>query len=104
MYNPFVGIEEALPKWAWRGVIREVVGKISVREIPFVGMNYIKRKKHVNYYASISHSDSDKRGNDILGIFSFYVELNNTDWYCVLRDLTQVIEPALARMHVYYGA
>lgn len=102
--KPFVSVEDALPSWAWRGVMTEANKGVVTRHIPFVQQNYLKRKNGVKYYATVNHTDRTTDGDLIHGLFSFYVTAERKmDWLGVFRDLTRIIEPVLGRMHIFLG-
>lgn len=100
--NPFVSIEEALPKWAFRGIITEISNGIVVDESPIILGNFIKRRKSIKYYAAIEHTRNTRYGNPVFGVLSFDAAKNNKiDWLSVFIDFTKLIEPVLARMHIF---
>jgi hypothetical protein len=100
--NPFIGIEEAIQTWAPRGVTGLLVGGKLTDASEIIGHNYIKRKSNIKYYASINHTSKNRFGNPIFGLIGISFALNRKEnWLGLFGDLAEIVDPVLARAHIF---
>jgi hypothetical protein len=95
--KPFEGIDQAVQAWAGHGIIHYPEGDAEV-----IWPNYIKRKSKVKYYAVVNHTSKNKFGNPILGLFGITLALDKkSNWLQIFRDIVHIVEPVLARAHIF---